>query len=73
MEGISISEKGWRYAPETMAKVDDEGRIWYPAKEDGDLDFTRRPQLKRYLLEGEGGGVMGTVWTDISPINSQAQ
>jgi site-specific DNA-methyltransferase (adenine-specific) len=30
------------------------------------------PQLKRYL-EDQEGGVMGTVWTDIPPLNSQAQ
>src|SRR5450755_5197228 len=33
---------------------------------------TKRPRLKRYLDEMDGG-VMGCVWTDISPINSQAQ
>lgn len=38
----------------------------------GELDTTKRPQLKRYLDEMEGG-VMGTVWNDIFPINSQAQ
>ena len=72
-KGFPFPEKGWRYEPETMGRLDDEGRIWYPTKEDGEHDLTKRPQLKRYLKEGEGGGVMGTVWTDISPINSQAQ
>ncbi|MEP7354303.1 MAG: DNA methyltransferase [Acidobacteriota bacterium] len=72
-KGFPFPEKGWRYEPETMAKLDEEGRIWYPRIDTGDLDITKRPQLKRYLNEGEGGGVMGTVWTDISPINSQAQ
>jgi hypothetical protein len=55
-----------------MAALDMQGRIWYPQKKDGSLDITKRPQLKRYLDEMEGG-VMGCVWTDISPINSQAQ
>jgi site-specific DNA-methyltransferase (adenine-specific) len=55
-----------------MATLDAEGRIWYPRKPDGTLDTTKRPQLKRYINE-MSGGVMGTVWTDISPINSQAQ
>lgn len=35
------------------------------------LDLKRRPQLKRYLDE-MNGNVVGTVWTDINPINSQA-
>jgi hypothetical protein len=55
-----------------MTRLDEEGRIWYPKRPDGLLDTSKRPQLKRYLEEMEGG-VMGTIWTDISPINSQAQ
>jgi len=39
--------------------------IWYPA------DKTKRPRLKRYLDEMPGV-LMGNVWTDIFPINSQA-
>ena len=57
---------GWRYSRETMAKLDAEGRIWYPD------DKTKRPRLKRYLDE-MSGVLMGNVWTDIFPINSQAQ
>jgi hypothetical protein len=64
--------KGWRYSKETMARLDDEGRIWYPRNADGSYDTSKRPRLKRYLDEMQGG-VIGTVWTDISPINSQAQ
>jgi len=71
-KGFPYPDKGWRYSKETMAKLDAEGRIWYPQKKDGSPDTTKRPQLKRYLDEMEGG-VMGNVWTDISPINSQAQ
>ena len=42
------------------------GRVWSP-------DSTRkRPRLKRYLSEMKGA-VMGCIWTDIPPINSQAQ
>ena len=70
--GFPFPPKGWRYSRETMAALDAEGRIWYPVSLDGTLDTTRRPQLKRYLKEMPGG-VMGTIWTDISPINSQAQ
>ena len=71
-KGFPSPEKGWRYSQETMAKLDMESRIWYPRLKDGTLDISKRPQLKRYLEKMEGG-VMGTVWTDISPINSQAQ
>ncbi len=57
---------GWRYSKQTMAKLDAEGRIWYP-------DTTsKRPRLKRYLDEMPGI-LVGNVWTDIAPINSQAQ
>lgn len=71
-KGFPYPPKGWRYSKETMARLDEEGRIAYPVHKDGTFDVSRRPQLKRYLEEMEGG-VMGTVWTDISPINSQAQ
>jgi DNA modification methylase len=71
-KGFPFPEKGWRYSKETMAKLDAEGRIWYPTKRDGELDTSKRPRLKRYLDE-MSGGVMTTVWTDIPPINSQAQ
>lgn len=70
--GFPYPAKGWRYSKETMAKLDSENRIWYPKLKDGSLDTSKRPQLKRYL-DTMDGGVMGTVWSDISPINSQAQ
>jgi DNA modification methylase len=57
---------GWRYSRETMQKLHNEGRIWYPNSKD------KRPRLKRYLEE-QSGVVVGNVWTDISPINSRAR
>jgi hypothetical protein len=57
---------GWRYSKETMAKLDSEGRIWYPG------DRSKRPRLKRFLDEMPGT-LVTNVWTDIFPINSQAQ
>jgi DNA modification methylase len=63
--GHASPEKGWRYSRETMQRLHDEGRIWYPDSKD------KRPQLKRYLDE-MSGRLVGNVWTDISPINSQA-
>jgi DNA modification methylase len=64
-KGHASPEKGWRYSRETMEKLDRQGRIWYPA------DKSKRPRLKRYLDEMPGVS-LGTVWTDIPPVNSQA-
>jgi len=64
-KGFPCPPKGWRYSRETMAELDAQGRIHYPD------DKTKRPQLKRYLDEMHGIP-MGSVWTDIDPINSQA-
>ena len=64
-QGHASPQNGWRYSQETMAKLDAKGRIWYPDEK------TKRPQLKRYLDE-MSGTLMGNVWTDITPINSQA-
>jgi adenine-specific DNA-methyltransferase len=57
---------GWRYSRETMAKLDSEGRIWYPD------DMSKRPQLKRFLDESKGR-LVDNLWEDIPPVNSQAQ
>ena len=57
---------GWRYELATMEKLFAEGRIELPRKDGG------RPQLRRFLDEGKGVPV-GTVWADISPVNSQAK
>jgi site-specific DNA-methyltransferase (adenine-specific) len=70
--GFPFPPMGWRYQTETMQRLHDEGRIYYPTKPDGSFDVSKRPRLKRYLNE-MSGGVMGGVWTDIHPINSQAQ
>ena len=70
--GFPFPPMGWRYQTETMQRLHDDGRIWYPRHPDGSYDLSKRPRLKRYLNEMEGG-VMGAVWTDIPPINSQAQ
>jgi DNA modification methylase len=65
-KGHASPSFGWRYSKETMAKLDAEGRIWYPDSK------SKRPRLKRYLDEMEGV-LAGNVWTDIDPINSRAQ
>ena len=65
-KGFPYPPNGWRYSKETMRKLDSERRIWYPD------DKNKRPRLKRYLDE-MSGTLVTTVWTDINPINSQAQ
>jgi len=64
--GHSSPPNGWRYSRETMQRLHDQGRIWYPT------DKSKRPRLKRFLDEMPGR-LLGNVWTDIPPINSQAQ
>lgn len=64
-KGYISPEKGWRFSIETMTRLDKEGRIWYPE------DKTKRPRFKRYLDELKGRA-LDTVWTDIFPVNSQA-
>ncbi len=64
-KGHQSPTAGWRYSKETMTKLDEEGRISYPS------DKSKRPQLKRYLDEMKGSP-LSNVWTDIPPLNSQA-
>src|SRR5438045_5197162 len=71
-KGFPFPPYGWRYSQETMQRLDKEGRIWYPRTKSGTLDISKRPRLIRYLDE-MSGTVMGNMWTDISPINSQAK
>jgi len=54
----------WRWTREKMQKLDGEGRLVYTK--------SGMPRYKRYLDEMPGAAVT-TVWTDIPPINSQAQ
>lgn len=63
--GHSPPAFGWRYSRETMQKLHDQGRIWYP------MEKSKRPQLKRYLDESSGE-LMDNLWEDIPPVNSQA-
>jgi site-specific DNA-methyltransferase (adenine-specific) len=70
--GFPPPAMGWRFQKSTMQRLHDEGRIYYPTQTDGSHNTARRPRIKKYLSEMQGG-VMGAIWTDISPINSQAQ
>jgi adenine-specific DNA-methyltransferase len=64
-KGFPPPPNGWAYSPETMEKLDAEGKIWYPNSPH------RRPRLKRFLDEMPGT-LIGDFWPDINPINSQA-
>ena len=55
----------WRWTKDRMMQAWDEGRVIIPSA--GGM-----PRYKRYLDEMQGTPVT-TVWTDIPPINSQAQ
>ena len=70
-QGFSFPVKGWRYEKETMQKLHDEGKIYYPIDSKGNLDFTKRPRLKRYLSE-QNGQLLGDIWTDIQNVQSQS-
>ncbi len=70
-QGFPSPEIGWRYDRTRMKELHDDGRIQYPKHKDGAPDFSKRPQLKRYLSE-QKGNIVGNVWTDIDPVNSQA-
>jgi len=66
--GYTYEHKGitgyWRCPPETMERLDKEGRLHFTSK--GGI------RLKRYLDEMPGRPLQA-LWDDISPINSQAQ
>jgi len=70
-KGYACPAKGWRYEKATMARLDAEGRIYYPKTKDGRPDFSKRLALKRYLREQQGS-IVTNVWTDIPPLHSSA-
>lgn len=65
-KGHKPHPNGWAYSRETMERLDTAGRIWYPA------DKNKKLRVKRYLDEMKGIPVTN-IWTDIAPLNSQAQ
>lgn len=68
-QGFSWPQKGWRFQKETMQKLHNEGRLYYPRHKDGTLDTTKRPAVKRYLNEQEGS-IITNAWLDIQPLHS---
>jgi len=69
--GFSYPIKGWRFQRETMQKLHDDGRIWYPVKPDETFETSKRPRLKRYLDE-QKGSIITNIWMDIHPLHDVA-
>ncbi|TAD95558.1 MAG: site-specific DNA-methyltransferase [Bacteroidetes bacterium] len=65
-KGYSPPSNGWRYALETMKKLDSENLLLFPKNKTG------RIMRKRYLEE-QKGAVIGDVWDDISQIRSNSK
>src|SRR3984885_10253066 len=65
-KGYKPHINGWSISRELMEKYDREGRLYFPKKDDG------RIRLKIYLEESKGVPLQN-LWTDIPPINSQAE
>jgi len=64
--GCEPPKNGWRYELGTMEKLYAEGKIELPKK------IGTRPRYRRFLDESEGSP-LGSVWSDIFPVNSQAK
>jgi adenine-specific DNA-methyltransferase len=65
-KGYKPHANGWSITQERMEQYDREGRLYFPSNPDG------RIRLKIYLDESTGMPLQN-LWTDIPPINSQAQ
>lgn len=65
--GFDPATKGnhWKFTLANLARLDAEGRIYWPAKGGW-------PRYKRYLDQVRGIPLQD-VWTDITPVNSQAK
>ena len=65
-KGYLPPKNGWAISREKMEKWDREGRLYFPP------DKTKRIRRKRFVDELKGMPIQN-LWTDIPPINSQAQ
>ncbi|MBP7761847.1 MAG: site-specific DNA-methyltransferase [Alphaproteobacteria bacterium] len=65
-KGYRPHRNGWKISLEKMQELDQQGRLYFPEDKNG------RIRLKRYLDEVPGQ-IAQNLWTDISPINSQAR
>ncbi|MEY4934108.1 MAG: hypothetical protein RIS64_467 [Bacteroidota bacterium] len=60
-KGYSYPANGWRFALESMQKLDAENKLFFPKEKTG------RIMLKRYLDE-QKGTVIGDLWADIDQL-----
>ncbi|MDQ6891131.1 MAG: site-specific DNA-methyltransferase [Acidobacteriota bacterium] len=65
--GFDVTAKGrhWAYPPAILEKMDADGQIYWPKKHGG---WPR----EKVQLEDTSGIPLQDIWTDISPVNSQA-
>lgn len=63
--GIYFWDNIGSYSKERLAKLESQGRVKYSER-------GAKPRIKNYLHEGKGV-IIDNVWTDIPPINSQAE
>ncbi|HEY1058349.1 MAG TPA: site-specific DNA-methyltransferase [Limnobacter sp.] len=64
-KGIQSPPNGWSVSPDTMKRLDAEGRLVFPEKPTG------RIQRKQYLDEWKGSPIQN-LWIDIPPVNPVA-
>jgi adenine-specific DNA-methyltransferase len=64
-KGAQSPPNGWSVSPETMKRLDAEGRLVFPEKPNG------RIQRKQYLDEWKGSPIQN-LWVDIPPVNPVA-
>jgi DNA modification methylase len=64
-KGYKPHPNGWSVSREVMERLDAEGKLYFPKSKDG------RIRIKNYLDEMPGT-LVGNVWDDIEPVNSQA-
>jgi len=65
-KGYRPHPNGWSISRQLMEQYDSEGRLYFPSSQDG------RIRLKIYLDETKGQPLQN-LWTDVPPLNSQAQ
>ena len=57
---------GWAVSIDVMRKLDDEGRLFFPAKDNARL-------RKKIYLDESPGVLVSDLWTDLPPIHASAQ
>lgn len=60
-KGYRPPSNGWRVNRELMEQLDEEGRLYFPKTKDGRIS-------KKHYLNEQKGAKIGTVWTDIGPL-----